>query len=169
MFIDCFKNNGTDYLRLVESRRILDRTGKKTPRKQTVLNIGPLSNYDDGKPEYLTRLRESFRNGTPLIESLLPFVGKPRLKTHTLSFTDGMPECIAHPKIFSHVLLDRVFQSLGLASLCAALKHELGLKYDIAGFLRLLLFGRILNPASKISTSLQNETTLLFYSNNGFN
>ena len=157
MFIDCFKNNGTDYLRLVESRRIVDKNGKKTPRKRVLLNIGPLSNFDDGKPEYLSRLRDSFRKGTPLIEPLLPFAGKMQPKAHTLTFTDGAPECISHPKIFSHVLLDRVCQSLGLSSLCATLKHELSLEYDLAGYLRLLLFGRILNPASKMSTSLQNE------------
>ena len=153
MFIDCFQNNGTDYLRLVESRRIVDKNGKKTPRKRVLLNIGPLSNFDDGKPEYLSRLRDSFRKGTPLIEPLLPFVGKIQPKVHTLTFADGAPECISHPKIFSHVLLDRVCQSLGLSSLCATLKHELSLEYDLAGYLRLLLFGRILNPASKMSTS----------------
>ena len=92
-----------------------------------------------------------------MIDSLLPYVEPVKPKTYTVSFTDETPECIAHPKIFSHVLLDRIFQSLGLASLCANLKRELGITYDLAGYLRLLLFGRILNPASKISTSFQNE------------
>ena len=156
MFIDCFKNNGTEYLRLVESHRVIDKNGNKTPRKQVLLNLGPLANFDDGKPEYLKRLRESFRNGTPFLDSLLPFVEETRPKVHKLSFADGAPECISHPKLFSHVLLDRVFQSLGLSSLCAALKHEMGIEYDLAGYLRLLLFGRILNPASKMATSLQN-------------
>lgn len=157
MFIDSFKNNGVEYLRLVESHRILDKNGKKSPRKKVILNIGPLSKFDDGKPEFVLRLRESFRNGKPLIESLLPYVEPVKPKTYTVIFADETPECIAHPKIFSHVLLDRVFQSLGLASLCANLKRELGISYDLAGYLRLLLFGRILNPASKMSTSFQNE------------
>ena len=157
MFIDSFKNNGIEYLRLVESRRILDKNGKKSPRKKVILNIGPLSKFDDGKPEFVPRLRESFRNGKPLIDSLLPYVESSQPKTRTLTFTEETLECIAHPKIFSHVLLDRVFQSLGLASLCANLKRELGITYDLAGYLRLLLFGRILNPASKMSTSFQNE------------
>ena len=157
MFIDCFKNNGTEYLRLVESHRVIDKNGNKTPRKQVLFNIGPLSAFDDGEPEYLKRLRDSFRNGKPLIDSLLPFVGKSLPSVHKLAFTDGTPECIAHPRNFSHVLLDRVFQSLGLSSLCAALKHELGIEYDLAGYLRLLLLGRILSPASKMATALQNE------------
>lgn len=157
MFIDCFKNNSIEYLRLVESHRVIDKNGRKTPRKKVLLNIGPLSSFDDGQPEYLERLRESFRNGTPLIPSLLPFVEQPRPKTHMLTFTDGEPNCISHPRLFSHVLLDRVFQSLGLSSLCASIKHEMGLEYDLAGYLRLLLFGRILSPASKMATSLQNE------------
>ena len=144
MFIDCFKNNSIEYLRLVESHRVIDKNGRKTPRKKVLLNIGPLSSFDDGQPEYLERLRESFRNGTPLIPSLLPFVEQPRPKTHMLTFTDGEPNCISHPRLFSHVLLDRVFQSLGLSSLCASIKHEMGLEYDLAGYLRLLLFGRII-------------------------
>ena len=55
MFIDCFKNNGTEYLRLVESHRVIDKNGNKTPRKQVLLNLGPLANFDDGKPEYLRK------------------------------------------------------------------------------------------------------------------
>ena len=90
MFIDCFKNNGTEYLRLVESHRVIDKNGNKTPRKQVLLNLGPLANFDDGKPEYLKRLRESFRNGTPFLDSLLPFVEETRPKVHKLSFADGL-------------------------------------------------------------------------------
>ena len=158
MYVELCKNNGTDYLRLVSSRRVTDKYGRKTARKKTELNIGPLSRYDDGKPRYVERLKESFKEGKPLIPALLPFVSEPREPAkHTVVFVDGTPACTAHPKFASRLLLDKVFQALGLDALCATLKHSLGLGYDLAGFLRLLLFGRILNPASKISTSLQNE------------
>ena len=157
MYIEQFKNNGTNYLRLVNSRRSTGSGSKQTAQKRVVLNIGPLARFDDGKPHYVERLRESFRNGAPLIDSLLPFVGAPKPVVHEITFTSGDSACIGHPKLCSHVLLDRVFQTLGLDSLCATLKHSRGIEYDLAGYLRLLLFGRILDPASKIATFRQNN------------
>ena len=74
MFVECFKNNGVDYLRLVNSIRVLNSKGVKTSVKKVILNIGPLSRYDDGKPDYVARLKQSFKNGKPLIDSLIPFL-----------------------------------------------------------------------------------------------
>ena len=70
MFIDSFKNNGKEYLRLVETYRTDNGKGKKVIRRRVICNIGPLSKYDDGEPDYLERLRESFRKSTPLIPEL---------------------------------------------------------------------------------------------------
>ena len=69
MFIELFKNNGTDYLRVVERNRVNAERNSKS-RRRVVRNIGPLSRYDDGKPDYLDRLRQSFKEGKPIIESL---------------------------------------------------------------------------------------------------
>ena len=52
MFIDVFKNNGTEYLRLAESRKITNKKGVKVPSKKIILNLGPLSRFDNGEPEY---------------------------------------------------------------------------------------------------------------------
>jgi len=153
MFIECFKNNGIDYLRLASSRRITNRNGRKVASKHVELNIGPLSKFDDGKPDYIGRLRQSFKDGKPLIDSLLPFVEKnPSEEILILKFRNGGNECIGHPKYFSHVLLDRVFSELGMSSLFATIRHTLKLTYDIQGIVRSLVFGRILNPTSKFST-----------------
>ena len=61
MFVECYKNNGIPYLRLVRSIR---RPSKKDPQKitsykHTELSIGPLSRFDDGKPDYVKRLKKS--------------------------------------------------------------------------------------------------------------
>ena len=48
MYIECCKNNGIDYLRLVESHRVVNSKGIKTATKKHVLSIGPLSRFDDG-------------------------------------------------------------------------------------------------------------------------
>ena len=76
MFIEKVKNNGSDYLRLVSSKRITNKDGKKISTKKVEYNIGPLSKFDDGKPNYLQRLKESYKNGNPIIKELIPFVEK---------------------------------------------------------------------------------------------
>ena len=155
MFIECVKNNGTEYLRLVTGQRVIDKFGKKTVRKKIELNIGPLSRYDDGKPDYLRRLRDSFKNGKPLIKSLKPFVkGEDTLKEeYNLKLMEGDPFCIGHPKLYSHVLIERILEELGLISVVTSYKTQTKIEFDIAGFLRLLVYGRILKPESKIATS----------------
>ena len=60
MYVEMTKNNGTDYLRLVRNDRILNSKGIKTSTKKVVYNIGPLSRFDDGQPDYVERLKKSF-------------------------------------------------------------------------------------------------------------
>ena len=55
-----------------------------------------------------------------------------------------------------HHLLDPVFNALGLGALLASVKHESKIRYDLAGIVRLLVYGRILDPASKCATMSQN-------------
>ena len=50
------------------------KAGKKVSRKKVVAYLGPQDKYDDGQPDYLERLRQSFRDGAPLIPELLPYV-----------------------------------------------------------------------------------------------
>ena len=53
--IECVKNNGKPYLRLAESRYVKDMGRQK---KFVLKNLGPLSKFDDGKPDFLKRFRE---------------------------------------------------------------------------------------------------------------
>ena len=64
MYVEKTKNNGIEYLRLVES---VYSPRSKGGRKKTIFNIGPLAKFDDGQPDYVKRLKESFKNGSPLI------------------------------------------------------------------------------------------------------
>ena len=70
MYIEKFSNNGKDYLRLVSNKRIINKFGIKTSTKKVEYNIGPLVKFDDGEPNYLERLKTSFKNGNPIIEEL---------------------------------------------------------------------------------------------------
>jgi transposase len=67
--------------------------------------------------------------------------------------------------------LDSVFAALGLDQLFASIKHTSRIKYDLQGIVRLLTYGRILEPASKLATMEQNEDYYrpLVKSSNNFN
>ncbi|MCQ2088546.1 MAG: IS1634 family transposase, partial [Bacilli bacterium] len=150
-------NNGTKYLKLARCHRGTNSKGKKTIIKQTVLNIGPLSRFDDGQADYLGRLRRSFKDGKPLIEALLPYVGEDRPAEYVIRYREGDPECKGKTKLLAPCVLDPVFSALGLDSLFATIKHAGKMEYDLAGIVRLLVYGRILEPASKLSTMRQND------------
>jgi len=158
MFIETIKNNGKDYLRLVHAVRKPNKNGSTVSTKKVLLNIGPLDRFDDGQPDYLERLRKSFKAGSPLIPSLLPFCSDERpMETYRLFMTEGSPDCFGHPRLFSHLLLERILEELGLNTFFSSYKGFTKLKYDIYGFAKLLIFGRLLNPASKSSTIRQNN------------
>ena len=158
MYVESFKNNGIPYLRLVRSDRVTNKKGVKTATKKVVLNIGPLSRYDDGQPDYLNRLKQSFKAGNPLIPSLRPYCSADRVvETYRFAIQEGSPDCFGHPKIFSHLLLERILEELGLNAFFSTYKGFTRLEYDVYGFAKLLIFGRLLNPASKCATVRQNN------------
>lgn len=158
MFIEKFSNNGIPYLRLVQSQRYTNSSGVRTVRKKIICNIGPLSRFDDGQPDYVERLKRSFKNGNPIIEDLRRFCDEqPARENLSFSIAEGSPFCIGHPKLYSHVLIERILQELGLISFFTRYKQLTKYKFDLTGFFRLLVYGRILNPASKIGTVSQND------------
>ena len=158
MFIEVIKNNGYDYLRLSDGYRCVDGTGKKTVRKKVILNIGSLKKFDDGKPNYLNRLKESFKAGNPLIESLKPFCEKKQaLETYNFSYKEQSPDCFGETKLCSNILLDKILEELGLNTFFASYKSFTKIEFDVYAFFKLLVFGRILNPASKSATIEQNN------------
>lgn len=158
MYVECFTNNAKPYLRLVKSVRVVNQSGNKIPQKQVVLNIGPLSRFDDGQPDYVGRLKKSFKAGDPLIPSLKPYCSQETpAETYRFSIRDGSPDCFGHPKLFSHILLERILEELGLNTFFSSYKGFTKLEYDVYGFAKLLIFGRILNPASKSATIRQNS------------
>lgn len=156
MFIECYNNNGIPYLRLVRSVR---RPTKKDPNKvssykHTELSIGPLSRFDDHKPDYVERLKQSFKEGKPLIESLKPYCSEPLVpEDHGMAEPANIfTSSYAHPRYCAQLLLDPIFKALGLSELMATIKHGMRITYDLADYVRLLVYSRIINPESKIAT-----------------
>ena len=156
MHIEVANNNGTKYLRLARSRRGANAKGKRTILKDVVLNIGPLSRFSDGRPDYLDRLKASFAAGTPLIDTLKPYVGKDAGAVHVVRYRDGDESCNGETKRLAACVLDPVFSALGLDQLFASVKHASKIRYDLQGLVRLLVYGRILEPASKWATAGHN-------------
>ncbi len=158
MFIECIKNNGVPYLRLVQGVRVTNKDGYRTSQKKVILSIGPLSRFDDGQPDYVERLKESFKAGNPLIPALKEFCDDtPAPETYRFSITEGSPDCFGHPKLFSHLLIERIMEELGLHFLFSSYKNQSKIQYDVYGFAKLLIFGRLLQPASKCATVRQND------------
>jgi transposase len=155
MFIVCSNNNGTKYLQVYEhySVRINDTLESK---KRLVLNIGPLSRFDDGQPDYLGRLRQSFRDGKPIIEKLNSLITETPSEPLGLELVYG-EEMTSNPDLFElknlgYLLLDGFYDALGIYDVLNSHKHNTKIEYDLNGIARLLIFGRILFPGSKLET-----------------
>ena len=156
MHIELYTVRNRPYLRLVESRRRMSRNGKPISGKRLVLSLGPLARHDDGKPGYLDRLRQSFREGRPLIDALKPYVGDAPREEWNIKFRAGDDSCDGEAKRLAACVLDPVFSALGLDQLFASVKHDSKIRYDLQGLVRLLVYGRILEPASKWATMGHN-------------
>ncbi len=123
-------------------------------RKRVVRNLGPLSRFDDGKPDYLARLRKSFKEGHPLIPELVDLVpGNPVKDRITIHFDRKVEQdCMSDPKNIGYFLLDGLYDALGIYDVLNKHKSMTKIKYDLNGLAKLLLFGRVLCPESKSET-----------------
>lgn len=158
MYLDCFKNyNKKEYLRVVHNfYHNID--GKTKQHRVTLKNLGPLSNYDDGKPDLLKRLRKKFNNGE-LID----------LKEFDLEKIKGEKELIPknelnlklNPKNIGYMFLNQIYNALGIDILLNRIKSDSKIDYDLNGLVKMLVFGRILDPQSKKKT-FENRDSYLF-------
>lgn len=157
MFLDIYNNAGARYIRISESYRI-EKDGVRVARKRQIKSIGPVSKFDDGKPEFEKRLKDSFKACDPIIPELKPYCAKqPPKEIYHLSVHSGTDECIGHPKLFASCLLDKLMEEVGLCQFVGTYKNYDMLNYDVLGFLKLAVYGKILNPDSKIATVKQNN------------
>ena len=157
LHIEKLKSGNNEYIRLVSLKRMKSSNGKLMIGKKTILSLGALAKYEDGKPDYLKRLRESFSDGKPLIKELEPYISQAPVRRWTVTFDRGDSKCVGEPKRLAPCILDPVFRALGLDELFASVKCSSRIKYDLTGIVRLLTYGRIIDPESKRSTMGQND------------
>ena len=148
MYLDCFKNCGKDYLRIVNNK-YSNNNGKVKVSRITVKNLGYLSNYDDGKPDLLKRLRDQFRKGTLIDLNELNVEYKE--KTRKMIPLDEI-NLKLNPKNIGFMFLNSIYNDLGIDTLLNRIKSDSKIEYDLNGLTKLLVFGRILDPQSKKKT-----------------
>ena len=159
MFIEKFRNNGVDYIRLSENYKL---PGSERPKKKVLLNIGPLSRFSDGKPDYLERLRKSFRDGQPLIPALEKYLGEREEKDEIVFLPFPLnaenEDGVFTPKLLSDMILNAYMDKLGLSHLFTMIKSRSKIQYDLLGFVKSVVYGRILHPSSKKEAVARNNT-----------
>ena len=156
MYLDCFKNCGKPYLRVMQNY-YNNINGKIKITRKTIKNLGPLSNYDDGKPDILLRLREQFKNGSLISLNDLQIPKKeekPSILIEEIDFT-------LNPKNIGYFILNSIYNDLGIDILLNRIKSDSKIEYDLNGLVKLFVFDRILNPSSKFK-AFQNRDKYLF-------
>jgi hypothetical protein len=153
MFIACVKNHGIDYLQVMEYYSVMEN-GKSKAKQRSVKSLGPLARFDDGRPDYLRRLRQSFRDGSPIITELEDLTGASAVPEATMIAFDKTSDedCFSDPKNIGYFVLDALFDELGVYDVLNKHKSQKGVGYDLVGIAKLLVFGRVMRPDSKLGT-----------------
>ena len=152
--IECYKNHGIDYLRISESIYIPEL---KKQRKITIKNIGPLSKYDDGKPDFLKRFRKKWKDGELNFDGLTYSTKTPNKNIFEFDNDQNYVEL----KNIGYFFLNSIFEKLEINNVLNKIKSDSKIEYDLNGLTKLLVFGRILNPQSKKKT-FENKDKYLF-------
>lgn len=146
------------YLRLCEKVR---PEGSKKAVKRILYNIGPLHEVTDGKPDFVERLRQSFKDGDPILPELKAFVreGTETGKTVLLPFPlegEG-PDGVFSIRLCADMLFDAYMKELGLTAFFTCIRRQRKLDYDLPGFVKRMVYGLILDPDSSVSVLSQND------------
>lgn len=149
MHIESYTSGNNTYLRLAENLLITNANGKPRKKKNILLNLGNIKQYDDGQPNYLQRLRESFAQGEPLIPQLAQYLDE--------NPEPDKPENYLAPKNLGALILEAFFEAIEANSVITRHKSRKKVSYDLLGLSKLLVYGRILRPKSKFKTFEQRE------------
>ncbi len=152
--IECVKNNGKPYLRLAESRYVKDIGRQK---KFVLKNLGPLSKFDDGKPDFLKRFREKFKNGEIDFDGITYYSNLPTKNTFQIDNGQNYIDL----KNIGFLFLQSVYNGLGINQILNQIKSNSKIEHDLNGLVKMLVFGRILEPQSKKKT-FENRNKYLF-------
>ena len=162
MYLDRFNCKGKPYLRIVENYTILEN-GKKKSKRKTIKNLGYEEKFDDGKPDFYTRMKEKLKNGELLIDGIDTTEFRVRAKLYNNSLYSQYANNYSYldPKNFGYFFLENIYNELGVAEILRRIKSDSKIEYDLNGLTKLLVFERILNPQSKKKT-FESKNRYLF-------
>lgn len=157
MYLEKQKVHGNVYLRLVNNTVKQNKNGELKPTREIVKNLGKLSDLDDGQPNFLERLRKSFKDGNPILPELQPYVDGTARPVTVIEFVEGADDCRLRRYMFAGDFLSLFMKELALTTLLTQIKSKSRIQYDLVGIVKLLVYGRLMNPQSKIATASQNQ------------
>ena len=128
-------NSNTSNVYLVEGYR--DEAGKS--KQRTIKKYGKLSKLQENDPNILEKL-EAEAKAMEKNEIVI---------THSLMKSNSNKE---KDKNYGYFFLENIYKSLGITDFIENYDFKKNFKYDLDEILRLLTFGRILDPMSKKST-----------------
>ena len=129
MHIESYTSGNNTYLRLAENLLITNANGKPRKKKNILLNLGNIKQYDDGQPNYLQRLRESFAQGEPLIPQLAQYLDE--------NPEPDKPENYLAPKNLGALILEAFFEAIEANSVITRHKSRKKVSYDLLGLSKL--------------------------------
>ena len=151
MYLDRFNCKGKPYLRIVENYTVFEN-GKKKNKRKTIKNLGFEEKFDDGKPNFYQRMKESVNNGSFKIDGLDTNDFRVRAKLYNANKFIDEAFAYLNPKNIGYFFLENIYNELGIADLMRRIKSDSKIEYDLNGLVKMLVFGRILNPQSKKKT-----------------
>ena len=154
IYINCSKSGNKKYVQVVEATYIKRPDGSSTIKRKVLKNLGALEKLDDGKPDFLKRLREQFKCGELVIDG---FEEIQKEKSESAAIVLDRKFAYLEPKNLGYFFINSVFDQLGIAEILTVEKSRTKIEYDLVGLTRLLVYGRILEPDSKHSTFMQRD------------
>ena len=159
MFLDCFKNNGTPYLRICEGYRVKKDDGSFTVKRKTIKNLGPLSKFDDGKPDLLQRLRQQFKDQTLIIDGFDYNEYDSVNREIVLKINTQNPP-VLNPQNIGYFFCEDIYNYLNVADIFAKYKQSRNIEFDVYGITKMLVYSRIMKPESKKASFEYGVNTL---------
>lgn len=150
MFLEKYIKDNNTYIKLSENTKYI-KDGKIKYKKKTVLSLG----NEKKLPVSFEELRDNFKKGIALIPELEKFL--PNEIQINLNITDNTQYI---EKNVGYILLNKIFDQLGITNVLTLEKSRKNIKYDVLGLTKLLVFERFLNPCSKYKTFNQKDIFL---------
>ena len=135
MFLRKSLSNGKVYLSLVQGYR--DKNGKV--KQKTIEKIG-----------YLEDLEKKYKDPISHFKQLAKEKNKEDIKEYTIkNLNTKTINSNYHSKNLGYIILKKVYRELGITTILNKKQSSLNIKFSLEEIMKLLVFSRILYPASK--------------------